>query len=130
MQSNYSPSPRHSSAYIHKRSWGRSVGIVSDYKVDDQGSIPAEATDFSSSLCVYTSSEAHPASYPLLPGVLSPGVKRGRGVTLTNHHHLVLRLRMSSSYISSPPLSPVWRWGESFTCTLVRSLQCFVVIQN
>jgi hypothetical protein len=36
-------------------------------------------------------------------GVLSPGVKRGRGVTLTTHHHLVPRLRMSRSYTSSPP---------------------------
>jgi hypothetical protein len=27
--------------------------------------LPAEAKDFSSSLCVQTSSEAHPASYPM-----------------------------------------------------------------
>jgi hypothetical protein len=26
---------------------------------------------------------------PPVPGVLSPGVKRGRGVTLTTHPHLV-----------------------------------------
>jgi hypothetical protein len=38
-----------------------------------------------------------------VPGVLSPGVKRGRGVTLTTHPHLVPRSRMSGSYISSPP---------------------------
>jgi hypothetical protein len=38
-----------------------------------------------------------------VPGVLSPGVKRGRGVTLTTHPHLVPRLRMSRSYTSSPP---------------------------
>jgi hypothetical protein len=54
-----------------------------------------------------------PASRPALgptqphiqwvPGVLSPGVKRGRGVTLTTHPHLVPRLRMSRSYTSSPP---------------------------
>jgi hypothetical protein len=31
------------------------------------------------------------------------GVKRGRGVTLTTHPHLVPRSRMSRSYISSPP---------------------------
>jgi hypothetical protein len=37
-----------------------------------------------------------------VPGVLSPGVKRGRGVTLTTHPHLVPRLRMSRSYTSSP----------------------------
>jgi len=38
-----------------------------------------------------------------VPGVLSPGVKRGRGVMLTTHTHLVLRSRMSRSYTSSPP---------------------------
>jgi len=36
-------------------------------------------------------------------GVLSPGVKRGRGVTLTTHPHLVPRSGMSRSYTSSPP---------------------------
>jgi hypothetical protein len=35
--------------------------------------------------------------------VLSPGVKRGRGVTLTTHPLLVPRSRMSRSYTSSPP---------------------------
>jgi hypothetical protein len=38
---------------------------------------------------VQTSSEAHPASYPVGTGVLSPGVKCTRGVTLTIHPHLV-----------------------------------------
>jgi hypothetical protein len=36
-------------------------------------------------------------------GVLSPGVKRGRGMTLTTHPHPVPRSRMSRSYTSSPP---------------------------
>jgi hypothetical protein len=35
-------------------------------------------------------------------GVLSPGVKRGRGVTLTTHPHLVPRSWISRSYSSSP----------------------------
>jgi hypothetical protein len=39
-------------------------------------------------------------------GVFSPGVKRGRGVTLTTHPHLVPRLRMSRSYTSSHPMRP------------------------
>jgi hypothetical protein len=39
----------------------------------------------------------------LVPGVLSPGLKRGRGVTLSTYVHLVLRSRMSKSYTSSPP---------------------------
>jgi hypothetical protein len=36
--------------------------IVSDYRLDSRGSIPTEAEDFSSSLCVQTGSGAHPAS--------------------------------------------------------------------
>jgi hypothetical protein len=36
-----------------------------------------------------------------VPGVLSPGLKRGRGVTLTTHPCLVSRSIMSRSYISS-----------------------------
>jgi hypothetical protein len=38
-----------------------------------------------------------------VPGVLSPGLKHGRGMTLTTHPHLVPRSRMSRSYTSSPP---------------------------
>jgi hypothetical protein len=47
--------------------------------------------DFSSNLFVHTSSGTHPASYPMGTRVLSQGIKRGRGVTLTTHPHLVLR---------------------------------------
>jgi hypothetical protein len=42
-----------------------SVSIVSDYGLDDRSIevlTPAEAKDFSSSLCVQTASEAQPAS--------------------------------------------------------------------
>jgi hypothetical protein len=54
------------------RSWVNSVSTVSDYRLDDRGSIPTEETDFSSSLCVQTSSdcEAHLASYPIGTGGL------------------------------------------------------------
>jgi hypothetical protein len=38
-----------------------------------------------------------------VPGALSPGLKRGRGMTLTTHPHLVPRSRTSRSYTSSPP---------------------------
>jgi hypothetical protein len=41
------------------------------------------AKDFSSSHCVQTGSETHPASRTMGNGVLSLGVKRGRSVTLT-----------------------------------------------
>jgi hypothetical protein len=37
-----------------------------------------------------------------VPGVLSPGVKRGRGVTLTTLPHLVPRSRMNRSYTPLP----------------------------
>jgi hypothetical protein len=52
--------------------------------------------------CIRTSSEAHPASYPMDSECTFPGVNRGRGVTLTTNLHLVPRPRMSSSNISSP----------------------------
>jgi hypothetical protein len=37
-----------------------------------------------------------------VPGVLSSGVKRGRGVTVTTHPHLLQKSRMSRSYTSPP----------------------------
>jgi hypothetical protein len=71
-----------------------SGSIVSDYGLDDRAigvRSPAGAKDFSSSLCVQTGSGVHPASCTMGTGGLSPGVKRGRGVTLTTHPHLVPR---------------------------------------
>jgi hypothetical protein len=64
---------------------------------------PAETRGFFS-----LASVSRPALWPTLspvqwvPGVLSPGLKRGWGVTLTIHPHLVPRSRMSRSYTSSP----------------------------
>jgi hypothetical protein len=64
---------------------------------------PAEAIDFSSSLSVHTGSGTHPASFiQWIPEVLSPGVKRGRGLTLTTQPRVVPKW-MSRSYTSSPP---------------------------
>jgi hypothetical protein len=63
---------------------------------------PAEAKDTSSSPCVQTSSEAHPASYPVGTRGPFPGVKHGRGMTLTTHPHLIPRSITSRSYTSSP----------------------------
>jgi hypothetical protein len=85
---------------------GSSGSIVSDYGLDDRAigvRSPAGAQDFSYSLFVQTGSGAHPASCTMGTGVLSPGLKRGRGVTLTTHPHLVPRSSMSRSYTSSPP---------------------------
>jgi hypothetical protein len=76
---------------------GSSGSIVSDYGLDDRVikvRSPTGAEDFSSSPCVQTGSEAHPASCPMgTGGVLSLRVKRGRGVTLTTHPHLVAEVK-------------------------------------
>jgi hypothetical protein len=80
---------------------GSSVNFVIDYGLDDRGSIPDRDKIFLLASYVQTGSAAHPVQW--VPVVLSPGVKRGRGVTLTTHPHLVPRLRMSRSYTSTPP---------------------------
>jgi hypothetical protein len=49
-----------------------------DYRQDDGFRSPAEAKNFSSSLCVQTSSETHPDSCPLGTGFLSPGGGGGK----------------------------------------------------
>jgi hypothetical protein len=48
--------------------------------------------------------------------VLSPGVKRGRGVTLTTHSHLVPRLRMSRSIHPLPPCASMACNGTALFC--------------
>jgi hypothetical protein len=85
------------------QSRGSSGSIVSDYGLDDRAigiRSPAGEKDFSCILCVQTGSEAH---VQWVPGVLSPGVKRGRGMTLTTHPHLVPWSWMSRSYTSFSP---------------------------
>jgi hypothetical protein len=83
-------------------SWGSSVStcLATDWTTGIRS--PAEAKDFSSSLCVQTSSEAYPASYPMGTGGPFPGIKRGVGVTLTTHPHLVPGSIMSSSSTTLP----------------------------
>jgi hypothetical protein len=51
---------------------------VSDYGLDDRAievRSPTGAEDFSSSVCVQTGSETHPASYPMGTGGPFPGGK-------------------------------------------------------
>jgi hypothetical protein len=98
-----------------------SVSTVSDYGLDDREigvRSPAEAKDFSSILCVQTGSGAHPDSCTKGTGGPFPGVKRGRGMTLTTHPHLVPRSGMSRSYIPLPQ-APSWR---------VAGLLCFAFV--
>jgi hypothetical protein len=90
------------SYYEGNMSRGSSGSIVSDYGLDDRAievRSPTGAEDFSSSPCVQTGFEAYPASYPM-----GTGVKRGRGVTLTTHSHLVAEVKYGRSYTSSPPM--------------------------
>jgi hypothetical protein len=46
---------------------------------------------------------AHPASCTMGTGGPFPGLKRGRGLKLTTHPHLVPKSKLSRSYTSSPP---------------------------
>jgi hypothetical protein len=94
------------SRYVFLTSRVSSVSIVSDYGLADRAigvRSQVGVKDFSSNLCVQTGSGAHPASFTMGTGVLSLGIKRGRGVTLTTHPHLVPRSWKSRSYTSSPP---------------------------
>jgi hypothetical protein len=59
-------------------SWGSLISIVSDYRLDDWGSIPGRGKDFPLP-CVQTSSEAHPTSYPMGTGSPFPGGKARPG---------------------------------------------------
>jgi hypothetical protein len=59
---------------------GSSGSIVSDYGLDDRGSIPNRGTgDFSCSPCIQTVSGAHPASYPMGTWGSFPGGKARPG---------------------------------------------------
>jgi hypothetical protein len=90
---------------MYKRSRDSSVSIVTDYGLTAGVRSPTRQRIF---LLVSASRPAlGPTQPPVqwVPGVLSPGVKRGRGVTLTTHPLLVPRLTMNRSYTSSPPMS-------------------------
>jgi hypothetical protein len=79
------------------RSRVSSVSIVSDYGLDDRAigvRSPAQAKDFSSSLCVQTGSGVHPASCTMGTRGPFPG---GKGAAL------VPRSRMNRSYTPLPP---------------------------
>jgi hypothetical protein len=85
---------------------GSSVSVVSGYGLDDR-TIEARSRkrwkDFSSSLFVQTSSEAHPASHPMGTGGQFPGAKARPGRDADHSSHLVPRLWMRKNYTSSPP---------------------------
>jgi hypothetical protein len=101
------------------RSRGSSVSIVSDYALDDWGSIPGGGQRI-----FPPSSVSRPALRPTQPpvqwvlGVLPRGKARP-GVTLTIHPHLVPRSRMDRSYTSSPPSASMACSGTALLCFVI-----------
>jgi len=79
---------------------GSSVGIATDYGLDDPGSNPLWGRDFPP---VQSCPGAHPASCTM-GTESSPGVKYGRGVLLTTHSFLVARSWKSRAI----PLPTLW----------------------
>jgi hypothetical protein len=79
---------------VWRESRRSSGSIVSDYGLDVRAievRYPTGAEDFSSSPCVQTGSEAHPASYPVGTGGSFPGGKARPGRDADH----------------SPPLTPI-----------------------
>jgi hypothetical protein len=67
-----------------KREPGSSVCIVSDYGLDDRAiEVRSPAEEIGFFLCVQTGSGVHPTSCTMGTGILSRGLRCGRGVTLT-----------------------------------------------
>jgi hypothetical protein len=99
---------------------GSSGSIVSGYGLDDRAievRFAAEAKDFSSSLCVQTGSEAHPASCTMGTECPFPRGKARTGRDADHSPHLVLRSRMSRSYTSSPPCTFIACSGTALSST-------------
>jgi hypothetical protein len=83
-------------------SWDSSISTVSDYRLDDDdddGFDPWQRHRMFP-LASVSRPTLRSTQPPIqwVPEVLSPGVERGRGVTLTTHPHQVPRSRMSRSY--------------------------------
>jgi hypothetical protein len=75
------------------RSRDSSGSIVSDYGLDDRSGFDPQQGQRIFPLFSVSRPALEPIQSPVqwIPGVISPGVKRGRGVTLTTHPHLVPR---------------------------------------
>jgi hypothetical protein len=97
---------------LNFRSRGSSVSIVSGYGMDDRAIAvrsPAEARDFSFSLCIQTGSGAHPASCK----ICTEGKAR-LGREPDRSPHLVARSLMSRSCTSSLSCATIGLWWDYF----------------
>jgi hypothetical protein len=104
---------------------GSSVSIVSDYGLNDRAigvRSPTEAEDFSSNVCVKTSSGAHPASCPMGTGGPFSGGKE-RPERDDHSSNLVPRSRMSRSYNSSMPYASI---GVLWDCFFAFRMFCSI----
>jgi hypothetical protein len=89
---------------------GSSGSIMSDYGLDDRGSIPDRGRGFFF-LAPASRPALGPAQPPIqwVPGVLSTGVKRGRGVTLTTHPPSSAEVKYEQELYLLSPHVPPWR---------------------
>jgi hypothetical protein len=69
------PCRAHECSKMYIESHGSFISIVSNYGLDVWVLIPGRAKNFSFCICVQTSSEVHPASYPMGTGGPFPGCK-------------------------------------------------------
>jgi hypothetical protein len=95
-------------------------------RLGDRGSIPGRGERIFP-LTTVSRQALGPTQPPVqwVPAVLSPGLKRGRGVTLTTHPHLFPRSRMSRSCTSSPPKSLCGVLWDSFSFSNETTINMF-----
>jgi hypothetical protein len=98
--------------------WLPVLSQYDDRVIEDRS--PAEARDFSSSLCVQTGSEAHPVSCTMGTGGPYHGPKARPGRDADHSPHLLPSSWMSRSYTYSPSPAPPQVW-----CALAFTIPVF-----
>jgi hypothetical protein len=96
---------------------------MSDYRLDDRGSLPCRGKGFSSNLCDKTRSEAHSASNLMGIGDSFPRGKVRPGRVAKLLLHLLPMPKMSRSYTSFP-LSPWMASNMTVLFYFYRSTVC------
>jgi hypothetical protein len=99
---------------------GSSGSIVSDHGLDDwviKVRSPTGAEDFSSSPCIQTGSEAHPASYPVGTGGPFPGGKARPGRDADHSPPSSAEVKNEYELYLLSPHAPPWRVaGQLYHC--------------